>query len=141
MADKLKDGTKTSPKSWWQTVKYFLDRNSDSNIPPIDNGNKISYSNLEKAESFNNFFLSNATLDNTNVPLPPHVPIRNNNTLCSIEATEQDVLDIFKSLDTNKATGPDEGSPRMLREAGPAISKSSTRLINISLQCNWFPET
>ena len=29
----------------------------------------------------------------------------------------------------------------MLREAGPTISKSLTRLINMSLQCNWFPET
>ena len=98
--------------------------NSDSNIPPIDNGSKISYRNLEKEESFNNFSVSNATLDNTNVPLPPNVPIRNNNTLCSIEATEQDALDILKSLDTNKAAGPDGTSPRMLREAGPAISKS-----------------
>ena len=141
MDDKLKDGTKTAPKSLWQTVKYFLGRNSDSNIPPIDNGNKISYSNLDKAESFNNFFLSDATLDNTNGPLPSHVPIRNNNTLCSIEATEQDVLGILKSLDTNKATGPDVVSPRMLREAGPAISQSLIRLINMSLQCNWFPET
>ena len=87
MADELKDGTKTSPKSWWQTVKYFLDKNSDSNIPPIVYGNKIRYRYLEKVESCNNFFLSNATVDNTNVPLPPHAPIHSNNTLCSTEAT------------------------------------------------------
>ena len=56
MVNKLEDGTKSSLKSWWQTVKYFSGRNSDSNIPPIDNGNKISYSNFEKAEPFNIFF-------------------------------------------------------------------------------------
>ena len=123
---------KRHQKSWWQTVEYFWGRNSDSNIPPIDNSNKISNSNLEKAESFNNLFLSNATLDNTNVPLPPHVPLLNNNTLCSIEATKQDVLDILKSLDTNKATGPDGVSPRMLHKAGPAIPKFLNRLIKVS---------
>ena len=37
--------------------------------------------------------------------------------------------------------GLDGVSPRMLHEAGPTISKSLTRLINMSLQCNWFPET
>ena len=43
------------------------------------------------------------------------------------------MLDILKSLDTNKVIGPDGVSPRMLRKAGPAISKSLTRLINMSL--------
>ena len=120
--------------------KLFLGQEL-SVIPPIDNGNKISCSNFEKAESCNKLFLSNATLDNSNVPLSQHVPIRDNSILCSIEAIEQDVLDILKSPDTNKATGPDGVSPRMVREAGRAISKSLTRLIDMSLQCNWFPET
>ena len=43
-------------------------------------------------------------------------------------------------MEVNKATGPDGISPRMLREAGPAISKPLTRLINMSLTKMCFPD-
>ena len=56
MADKLRDGTKMSSQPWRQIVKYFLDSNCDSYIPPIDDCNKISYNNLEAAEPLHNLF-------------------------------------------------------------------------------------
>ena len=43
------------------------------------------------------------------------------------------VLDLLKSIDTNKATGPDGISPKLLKEAGSAISPSLTKLFNLSL--------
>ena len=57
MALKLKKDNQTSPKTWWHTVKYFLGKNSDQELPPIDDGNKSDFSCKEKAEAFNNFFL------------------------------------------------------------------------------------
>ena len=59
-----------SPKTWWHTVKYFLGKNSDQELPPIDDGDKINFSCEEKAEAFNNFFLSNAALNDNNIQLP-----------------------------------------------------------------------
>ena len=45
----------------------------------------------------------------------------------SIDASEQDVLDVLKSLDTTKATGPDGIGPRLLYEVGYTIVQSAGR--------------
>ena len=68
-----------------------------------------------KAEAFNDFFLSHASIDTSNAKLPEdsNFEIR----LDSIIASEQEVLDLIKSLDTTKATGPDGIGPRLLYEA------------------------
>ena len=62
----------------------------------------------------------------------------NNCKLSKIAANQQDVIDVLKSIDMNKATEPDEISPKMLHEAGAAIAPSLTRLINLSLSCYTF---
>ena len=38
LAHKLLSDNKMAPKKWWQTVKSYLGKNSDNNIPPIDDG-------------------------------------------------------------------------------------------------------
>ena len=80
-------------------------------------------------------------MDCKNASLPDNVSTTTRPTLSKVTATEQDVKDILKSLDVNKATGPDGISPKMLREAGETISKPLTRLINMSLTTTQFPET
>ena len=86
------------------------------------------------------FFLCNSELEDTNANAPPYShelgPI-----LSNITATTHDVLVILKSLDTNKATGADGISPKMLKEAAPAIAESLTKLINMSLDCKIFPKS
>lgn len=130
----------TPPKTWWRTVKHFLGKNSDSDLPPIDDGETIHYSNREKAEAFNKFFVSNTTLNCSNAVLP-NSPHRVSTRIANITATEQDVFDIIKSININKATGPDGISPVMLREAGLTIVKPLTKLINLSLSTAVFPDS
>ena len=60
--------------------------------------------------------------------------------MSSISATEQDIFDLIKSLDTSKATGPDDISPKLLYEAGQSILPSSTKLINLSLSSSIVPD-
>ena len=139
MADKL-SSSDTPPKTWWKTVKYFLGKNKESDLPPIEDGTSIHYSNDEKAEAFNNFFLNNAFLNSNNATLPKSVPSRTER-ITNIVATEQDVLDIIKSVNVNKAAGPDGVSPTMLREAGLSIVKPLTKLINLSLRTAIFPDS
>ena len=129
-----------APKKWWQTVKSFLGKNSDNDIPPIDDGEKVNFTNNDKADAFNNFFSKNATLDSSNASLPIFMSSVNSCKLSKITANQQDVIDVLKSIDINKATEPDEISPKILREAGAAIAPSLTPLINLSLSCNTFPD-
>ena len=49
MASKLCQGSQTLHKTWWQTVKLFLGRNSDSEFPPIDDGIEPNFTNIDKA--------------------------------------------------------------------------------------------
>ena len=128
MADKL-SLSDTPPKTWWKTVKHFLGKNKESDHPPIEDGTSIHYSNDKKAEAFNNCFLNNASLNSNNATLPWSVPLRTE-IITNIVATVQDVLDIIKSINVNKATEPDGVNPIIIREAGLSIVKPLTKLIN-----------
>lgn len=55
--------------------------------------------------------------------------------LCS----EEKVLSLISSLDSNKSTGSDRISVRMLKFTVPAIVKSVTKLSNLSLRTGKFP--
>ena len=59
--------------------------------------------------------------------------------LDSIQIDQSEVLDILKSLDVTKATGPDGISARLLKEGAPSISVSLTKLLNLSLNLGTFP--
>ena len=78
--------------------------NSDNDIPPIDDGEKVNFSNNDKADGFNNLFLKNATLDSSNASFPNFMSSVNSCKLSKITANQQDVIDVLKSIDINKAT-------------------------------------
>ena len=60
-------------------------------------------------------------------------------TLSELVIQENDVSNLLKSLDTNKATGPDQISQMMLKQAGDTIVGSLTKLFNISLSTAQYP--
>ena len=90
VASKLCLGSQTSHKTWWQTVKVFLGRNSNSEVPPIDDGIKTNFTNIDKANAFNNFFLNNASLDCLNASPPDNVTETTTRPILSkVTATKQ----------------------------------------------------
>ena len=130
-ADSLAKSKNT--KTWWNTAKWLLGKGRDTSYPPLEvNGKKIS-DNKMKADAFNEFFLSHSNVDTANAELPPMQNVYQGDPLDSIIVTENEVLDLLKSIDTSKATGPDGISPKLLKEAGSAISPSLAKLFNLSL--------
>ena len=57
-----------------------------------------------------------------------------------VNITVNETLDILKSLDTSKASGPDGISSRMLKETAISIAPSFTRLLQMSLSSATFPD-
>ena len=51
--------------------------------------------------------------------------LENTEFINHVEVTKAKVLYLIHNIDPNKATGPDGISPRLLREAGPAIALPS----------------
>ena len=83
--------------------------------------NNTSYEDDEdKAEILNDYFISQAQLNDSEVILPDLV-LPPYQVLDSITISPQDVLDILKSLDTTKASGQDIINPRLPKEASNKI--------------------
>ena len=53
------------PKDWWRLVQAFLKKKSIDHheIPPTDYNGKVYYSNKERANIFNDFFIKQSILE------------------------------------------------------------------------------
>ena len=104
----------------------------------MNSENGIIVDDAKKADAFNNFFAKASDLDDTYHQLPDtNVEILNQ--LNHIVISETDVMDQLKILNVNKAYGPDQLPPRLLKEAKEYIYKPLTKLFNKSLQTQTFP--
>ena len=114
---------------WWRTVKSLLGKGSFRSLPVMKVNTEALSDSKDKAEAFNNFFLSHSNVDVSQAQLPQKGNVEYK--LVSVKASEQEVLDLLMSLDTTKATGPDGIGPKLLYEAGRAIVPSLTKLLNL----------
>ena len=128
-----------SIKQWWKLAKHFLGMESDYTYPPVSNGENVYYKPKDKADAFNSFFLHHSDIDTSNAQLPSNSNLPEC-ALTNINVTENDVTDLLKDIDVSKATGPDGISPRLLKEAGSAISKRLSKLFNLSLETKTVPD-
>lgn len=139
-ANKLRSDSFISPKRWWNITKSLLGFTKNSNIPTlIRSDNSLANDDKAKASTLNEFFLTNSTIDTTNARLP-QPNLLTQNSLDTIQLNDDDVLQLLNSVDTSKATGPDNISPKMLKEAAPSIARPLTRLFNLSLSTCVFPD-
>jgi hypothetical protein len=139
LADSLKTCKLLNPKHWWHITKQFMGKVKDCILPPMIKDGKTYFGDKEKANGFNEAFLSFSKLNITDADLPD-VDFKTDKRLDNIPVTEQDVTSMLKSLDTSKATGPDGISAKMLKETAVATTPSLTRLIKLSLEENKVPK-
>ena len=125
-------------KKWWKMVKFFMSGNSNASVPSLQTDDDVISDSKSKAEAFNNFFLKHCHVDDSSFTLPSE-PSSPQNLFDSITLDEGSILDILKSLNIDKACGPDGISPILLREAASSIAPSLTKLLNLSLQECKFP--
>jgi len=128
-------------KKWWSLLKaVYHNAQVYVSIPPLHYGNRIVTDTKEKAELFNNAFISVSKVDDSQATLPdfgnfaPHAPV-----LEKIVITDSEVEDQIRLLDCNKAYGPDDISPHFLKHGGVALRQSLTRIFNQSLAIGKFP--
>ena len=139
MAHWLNTAGVLSPKKWWNVAKSVLGMHSNFTYPPIEKDNTILMNDEDKASAFNDFFLSQSRVDDSGIHLPDVPYNADRDSLDNIETSPGEVLDMLTSIKLHKATGPDDVSPRMLKEAAVSIAPSLSKLINMSLQKGIFP--
>ena len=126
-----------SSKTWWSTVKWLLGKGNDTSYPTRNGNNANISENKQNSEAFNEFLLSHSNIDNSGAELPDEEDAEFPRNLEFISATEQEVHDLLKCINTSKASGPDGVSPTLIHETGLAIDPSLTKLINVSFsKCN-----
>ena len=131
---------KNSCKKWWSLLKQIQKSNDViETIPPIDIGGSILTDSKEKAEAFNSFFQEASQLDDSNAVLPDEMLLFHHG-LEEINITLQDVIDQINILDTTKSYGPDQISPKFIKEGGLPLAKSLCILFNMSLRLRKVPK-
>ena len=136
---KLED-PQTSQKIYWKTLKNFYGKKKKEQIPTLIDGNKHLCSNIEKANVLNDYFVSNSKL-------PTHQqtePLPELNRLCDemlneIHTNHNEVEKILRSLNSNKATGPDGIPNKILKDCAKSLSFPLADLFNKSLSLGRFP--
>ena len=131
----------SSCRSWYKTASKFLKYDSaQQNIPILEIENGLIESDQDKTEVLNDFFIQQSTINDFNASLPPFVPPIYS-TLNNINITETEVLKAIKSLDINKASGPDLINPKLLKEGTNQLVYPFTKLFNLSLSLKIYPES
>ena len=138
IAEKLKSKSLSS-KDWWSTLKTFISPNLNSAIPPIESEGIIYTDDFEKANLFNNYFQGQTVLDDSNAVLPELPEPSYLTSLSSIAFDPQEVEEILRTLNTDKASGPDGLSNRILKELSHELSSPLCSLFNKSLSLGKFP--
>jgi hypothetical protein len=142
MAESLKSDS-TTQKDWWKLIKYFISPTEKQSIPPLKNpiNDELVFDSKLKSDLLNDFFCSQSSLNNSDKELPFNDCNMPTNILCSISITPQEFEDALRSLKTNKASGPDGVSNRILRETASVIKFPLCSLFNQSLQTCKIPFT
>ena len=131
---------KLNPYKYHQTLRTITGQTRDDHIPPLqtDNGDIIN-DDVEKASLLNNYFAAQSTLNIPDTQEPPLHNMPEAPSLESITTTEQEVLRMLNSLDSNKSTGPDEIPVKLLKLIALLIAKPLSQLFNKSLTEGRFP--
>eukprot|EP00117_Sycon_ciliatum_P002447 scpid66661/ scgid1988/ Probable RNA-directed DNA polymerase from transposon X-element; Reverse transcriptase len=120
----------------------LLRTSAQRGVPDLEcDGNTIS-SDLDKATTFNNFFVeqSRQSLHGCTGPPPPiHTPRVTDRTLQDVTATEVEVLELLRHIDTNKSAGPDGIPSILLKLTADRIAPSLTIIFNHSFTHGQVP--
>ena len=126
-------------KQFWKTSKQLLKLGKSSqSIPTLYHNNKYAETELQKANMLNDYFSSQAVVNDDNNTLPPPKPILHDR-LEILEITPESVKDVLDGLDVDKACGPDLMSPRLLKEGSSVLAQPYSIVYTSSLRLGHFP--
>ena len=133
-----------NPKEIWKTINNLMNRkDSKSTINEMTFDNKKVSDPQEIANRLNEHFASVGTRLASKLPEDSkHFEdyIKPAKTTFDLKPTnEKAVFSILTNISASKATGLDNVSCRLIKEAAPIIAKSLNKLFNKSIETNIFP--
>ena len=138
---------KSNPKQAWKTINSLLGR---QNKPTIVNELKLGENSLTNprdiAEGFNDYIGPNigpnlaSQINTQNFNFETYVKNIESEFAAFQPVTVNHVNQLLTGLSSNKATGVDKISCKIIKIASPAISDSLTRIFNQAITLSLFPD-
>ena len=134
--------SKSNPKAFWSYARDKL--KTKSSLPDLvinDDENQPVYATTDesKSEVLLQYFSSVFTNEPDDDELPFFEKRDYTSELEHIIITEEQILDKFKKIKTNKSPGPDAIHPRVLHEIAPSITKPLSILFQNSIRLKKLP--
>ena len=137
LGDKLIDKT-TGRKAYWKIINNLLNKCKIPRIPPLLVANLIITDCKVKVKQFNDYFLVQCRPISNDSTLPDFTP-STHSSLDTITISRNQILDIIKTLNVNKAHGPDDISGRMIELCGENITLPLCIIFKNIIKTGIFP--
>ena len=139
LANKLTSSHNLSSKDWWKTLKSFLSTQDKASPPPLKENDTIYTDDKEKANLLNSYFKTQSDLNDAGKELP-HIIQSNPNNLTQLVTNPTEVKSILETLQTGKASGPDNINNYVLKTCSSELSHPLSKLFNLSLSLSKVPK-
>ena len=114
-----------------------MDKKHIINSPLSINWQLIS-DNLKKRDLFNNYFIKQSSIGESNVRIP-YLPCFCNTNIPTKTVKSSEVLKKLNTLNINKTTEPHQIANRILTESSRVLAEPLPKLFNICIRSGIFP--
>ena len=129
----------TARKTYWSLINTVLNKAKIPIIPPLLENDLFIIDFTKKAQLFNEYFILQCTTIDTGSQIPQHVPVITT-LIDEFTISEENILNIIRSLNINKAHGWDEISVRMIKLSDAALIVPLKMIFSNCLRHGSFPE-
>ena len=126
----------TNSKTYWNLINTDQNKAKIPLISPLLENGLFVTDFTEKAQIFNDYFILQCTTIDTGSEIPQGTPV-STTLLTDFVISEEKIINIIRSLNTNKAHGWDEISVRMIKLSDGALVltlKGSTKTTMLCLK-------
>uniref|UniRef100_A0A0P4VTV9 Reverse transcriptase domain-containing protein n=1 Tax=Scylla olivacea TaxID=85551 RepID=A0A0P4VTV9_SCYOL len=126
-------------KTWWSLVKGRQGLNRQDTVPPLTRPDgTVATSSKDKAQLLATLFAGKMEVDDPERS-PPLLEQQCRETVTKVEVTQGLVERLLQGLDVQKATGPDNISPHVLKQCARELAVPLTTVFSACLWENTWP--
>ena len=126
-------------KTWWALVKERQGILHQDSVPPLTRPDgSTATSSEDKAALLAKIFAEKMQVGDPNRP-PPVLPREADHTITSVLVTAEQVEKVLRDVDVGKATGPDNISPRILKNCARELSGPLATIFAACLEHKKWP--
>ena len=144
-SSKLAD-QKSNPKKAWKSINNLLGKqNKHSKVNELKLGGNVHEVGMYIAEGFNNYFSNigpdlTSQIRTTNCNFESYIKKAKSEFAAFQPTNVNNVYRLLSALSSNKATGIDKISCKIIKIAAPAIADSLTYIFNQAITLSSFPD-